>query len=790
MIDARFPARAALLFFLLAPLMSHAAEELSPSDVLPADGYGEIAKSLTDVVERELRDKNLPAISLALVDGERVVWARGFGLENAEAKRPTDASTVYRVGSVSKLFADLAVMQLVERGELDLDTPVTDYLPEFQPKNPFGTPITLRQLMSHRSGLVRESPVGNYFDPDEPSLKATVESLNDTTLVYPPGTRTKYSNAGIAVVGYVLERKLKTPFAEIVRKSILTPLDMTNSDFEPTNVVSARLADAWMWTYDRRRFAAPEFVLGTAPAGNLYSSVLDLSKFAIAVFRQGEGTQGRILRPETLHQMLTLQSDDAGELRRYGLGFHLDQFDGRTIAGHGGAVYGFSTQWAILPKEKLGAIVACSLDGTNGVVKRIQDFALRLMLARREGGPLPEWEFTAPIPLELARSMDGTYRAGDKTLQLEEESGRVMLMQREYRRELRATKDGLVVDDAFGRGIAIARRSADELVVDGETYRRSVDEAPADVPPRWKGLIGEYGWEHNVLYIHEREGRLHALIEWFFDYPLTEIGENEFAFPEEYGLYHGEKLFFTRNDRGETTHVAAADVTFTRRETETKDGETFKIVPLKPIEELRRTALTAEPPAQAADLRPSELVELIDLEPGIRLDIRYATTNNFMGEVFYKQPRAFLQKPAADATVRVHRKLREHGVGLLVHDAYRPWFVTKMFYDATPDELKHFVANPAQGSRHNRGCAVDLTLFDLETGLPVPMVAGYDEFSTRSYPYYPGGTSRQRWYRKLLRQSMEAEGFTIYEFEWWHFDYGDWRLYPIGNRRFEEIDPE
>ena len=161
-----------------------------------------------------------------------------------------------------------------------------------------------------------------------------------------------------------------------------------------------------------------------------------------------------------------------------------------------------------------------------------------------------------------------------------------------------------------------------------------------------------------------------------------------------------------------------------------------------------------------------------------------------MGEVFYKQPRAFMQKPAAEAVVRVHRKLKPHGVGLLIHDAYRPWFVTKMFYDATPDEMKDFVANPAFGSRHNRGCAVDLTLYDLKTKEPIQMVAGYDEFSPRSFPYYPGGTSRQHYYRKLLRQAMESEGFSIYEFEWWHFDYKDWKRYPLGNLTFEQIDAE
>jgi len=131
--------------------------------------------------------------------------------------------------------------------------------------------------------------------------------------------------------------------------------------------------------------------------------------------------------------------------------------------------------------------------------------------------------------------------------------------------------------------------------------------------------------------------------------------------------------------------------------------------------------------------------------------------------------------------VRVRRALAAKGFGLWVFDAYRPWSVTKVFFEATPKELRHFVADPSQGSRHNRGCAVDLTLYDLATGAVVPMPSGYDEFTARAYPDYPGGTSRQRHCREVLRRAMEAEGFTVYEHEWWHFDYAEWRRYPVGN---------
>src|SRR5229473_2375837 len=161
-------------------------------DIAPRQDYAALARALEPFIQRELAQKLLPAISVALVDDQQIVWARGFGLADPGKKTAATAGTIYRVGSVSKLFTDIGVMQLVERGELNLDTPITEYLADFHPKNPFGKPITLRELMSHRSGLVREPPVGHYFDPSEPTVAATVKSLNSTELVYEPGTHTKY----------------------------------------------------------------------------------------------------------------------------------------------------------------------------------------------------------------------------------------------------------------------------------------------------------------------------------------------------------------------------------------------------------------------------------------------------------------------------------------------------------------------------------------------------------------------------------------------------------------------
>ena len=571
--------------------------------------YAEVAEALSAMIERERDQKGLAAMSIALVDDQGVAWSAGFGEQSPGL--PATATTVYRVGSVSKLFTDIAVMQLHERGELDIDAPVTDYLPDFAPDNPSGTPITLRQLMSHRAGLIREPPAGNYFDDSGTDLAATIASLNGTPRIYAPETRVKYSNAGIAVVGYTLEVTQGEPFATTSKRAVLAPIGMDNSAFTPEPDIVVDLARAYMWGIDRPDYDAPTFELGMAPAGSMYSTVLDLARFIEVMFRHGE------------------------------------------LAG---AV------------DADGAAV----DVTNTVTGRVADAALELMLAARPGEPLT--------------------------------------------RQPPATR-------------------------------------PPLPPPHWNGLIGEYGWDHNVLYILERYGRLNVLVEWFFRYPLEEISPDVYAFPDQGGLYHGEQLVFTRDASGRATSVEAASVVFVRRDMGTEAGGTFRIDPVRPVAELRAEALATSPPAEPGPFRDSELLEVTTLEPVIHLDVRYATTNNFMSSVFYDEARVFLQRPAAEGVARAHRTLAEHGYG----------------------------------SRHNRGSAIDLNLYDLETGQPADMVGTYDEFSPRSFPNYPGGTSRQRWLRELLRRAMEAEGFTVYEAEWWHFDHDDWREYALQNATFDAL---
>jgi len=192
-------------------------------------------------------------------------------------------------------------------------------------------------------------------------------------------------------------------------------------------------------------------------------------------------------------------------------------------------------------------------------------------------------------------------------------------------------------------------------------------------------------------------------------------------------------------------------------------------------------------PVESRHTRAPDLVEVARLDSTIHLDIRYATVRNFMHRKMYAEARAFLQRPAAEALVRANRKLHAAGYGIVVFDAYRPWAVTKQFWDETPKAKRNFVANPRKGSKHNRGCAADVSLYDCATGGEVEMPSAFDEFSARASADYPGGTTRQRRMRAMLREAMEAEGFAVESNEWWHFDYRAWRDYGILNIPFDRI---
>jgi len=181
----------------------------------------------------------------------------------------------------------------------------------------------------------------------------------------------------------------------------------------------------------------------------------------------------------------------------------------------------------------------------------------------------------------------------------------------------------------------------------------------------------------------------------------------------------------------------------------------------------------------------NELVEIKKAIPSVVLDIRYATKNNFMHQVMYKQARAFARKPVVEHLKKIQAILSKKGYGLKIFDAYRPYAITVSFYQKASD--KNFVANPAKGSKHNRGCAVDLTIIDLKTGKDVPMPTPYDSFAAEAAPHFqnlPPGIIKNR---DFLINTMQENGFKVIYNEWWHFDFNGWQNYDLMDIPFEKL---
>ena len=309
---------------------------------------------------------------------------------------------------------------------------------------------------------------------------------------------------------------------------------------------------------------------------------------------------------------------------------------------------------------------------------------------------------------------------------------------------------------------------------------------PPDAPKDVKHILGfYYGNGENIL-IRENGGRLELLYrfaqadktfgganvypsakEHFDSYNLNEAGpmtssESSVRFerdPDGYGIScRVGGHVYSRYFLGNTTGERAKEFRFPARSAE----EWAK---------LRAEAAAAVlPPALAA----GEQAELVDASTiaGVKIDSRYGSADNCFGAPLYTNEKLYLGKEAAAALGKVQQHVAAYGFGLVLWDAYRPWSVSKLAHLALPDNGKGLLEDPdTKGSAHNTGNAVDVSLYDLETGEQVEMISGFDEPSLRQFASFPGGTSRQRYLRALLRESMELYGFRGIEMEWWHFDY-------------------
>ncbi|MBL9139340.1 MAG: beta-lactamase family protein [Verrucomicrobiales bacterium] len=539
-----------------------------------------VVRDLESAANTEIDQGHLSGVSVALVEGSTVVWADGFGFADKSRRRPTSSNTVYRVGSISKLFTAIAAMQLSEQGRLDIDVPIDRYVPDFRSVHPDPTripePITARQLMCHRSGLVREAPVGGYFDDSEPTAEATVASLADCVRVHPPNTHTKYSNSGVTVVGRAVECVTGQSFSDYQQEHLLRPLGMERSAFLLQPQWKGELAKGYLpvatTTVGFREIEAPHFEFGILPAGNLYSTAPDLGRFLVAMLNGGEGPGGSVVRPETLAEMTRVQL--TGNTNGFGLGFSIGWHRGLRTVGHMGAVYGFTSHAIAIPDAHFGAVVLANDDLAVGPVRRLAFRALDLMIAAKGVAAAPIAE---NVPSEGSSAAERAACEGS----FESES---------FWAEIRIRPDGLleatVSRETFeltpigpDRFLAQGRLSngaelrfqrgedsnaaAPSFTLFGQTFHR-VDPRAAPRPPEaWKAFLGSYGPDFIPLIVTIRNGHLYAMTENEYDYRLHPVNRTVFRMPP--GLYESEHLIFERDRHGNVHGVLLANMPLKRR---------------------------------------------------------------------------------------------------------------------------------------------------------------------------------------------------------------------------------
>src|SRR5207247_1436464 len=245
-----------------------------------------------------------------------------------------------------------------------------------------------------------------------------------------------------------------------------------------------------------------------------YSTATDLSRFLSILFAGGRGPNGPILKAPTLQQMFTPQFDKPDAKEGFGIGFHITEFEGPRRIGHNGAIYGFATELSALPADKLGVVVIASRDVANAVTTHIADVALRQMLAVRRHEPPPKIEETSPLKPETARRLAGKYQSGERTIDLEEQSGRLWALAQNggFRAELRAQGDNFIIDDIVAYGQRVIPEG-DKLRIGKNIYERISIDKPASAPAPWRGLIGEYGWDQAIPCLLEQDGKFYDLIE-------------------------------------------------------------------------------------------------------------------------------------------------------------------------------------------------------------------------------------------------------------------------------------
>lgn len=381
-------------------------------DQLKTGNYDYVKEYISWLAQKEMKKNNVVGLSIAIVDDQRTVWARGFGYADKKNKKPATAETVYRIGSISKLFTVMATMQLAEQGRVDIDQPLHNYLPEFSVKTRFANsgPITLRSIMTHHSGLPGGVPKGMWTAEPPANL---LDRLKDEYVAFPPNYVLAYSNAAMGLLGLMIEQVSATDFCTYMAQSLLDAIGMQHSTFKLTPVVETLLSRGY-----RNGKEAEQAPLRDLAAGSMYSNVIDLTRFIQMVFAKGRVDNRQILQPGTVDEMLRSQNEnvvlDFGN--HIGLGWFINyaRYENLKIAGHNGGSPLFRTSLMISPEKRLGVVVLTNSTEGSRIFGKIGNEAFKLALEAKTGSTIEKKDTRIEPPDETAsegmlQSFSGRY---------------------------------------------------------------------------------------------------------------------------------------------------------------------------------------------------------------------------------------------------------------------------------------------------------------------------------------------------------------------------------------------
>jgi CubicO group peptidase (beta-lactamase class C family) len=343
--------------------------------------YQPVEKYVSWLIERDMAESEITGYSIALIDDQKVVWQKGFGYIDLENKIPATPESVFRAGSIAKVFTTAAAMQLAEQGKINIDQPLTKALPAFSIKSRFpdAAPVTPRNVMTHHSGLP-SNYMRDLFVRNPPPYDVVLDGIKNEYLSTPPNTVFSYSNLGMSLLGATVEKNSGLAFSDYMDQHFFKPLGMTQTRF-----ASPALAKA----YDQNK-PTEVFTLRDMPAAGLLSNVVDLTQFVKMQFANGKYGQQQILAPATIHEMVRVQN--AGFPLTFdayvGLGWILNGVEvpgGGTVASHGGSLPDSHSMMAILPEHKLGVVILSNSATSAVSVTKVASEALKMMLEVKTG---------------------------------------------------------------------------------------------------------------------------------------------------------------------------------------------------------------------------------------------------------------------------------------------------------------------------------------------------------------------------------------------------------------------